>query len=48
MNVWDTAGQECFKSIVRSFYRNADTIIIVFSIASKESFKECDSWLLEA
>ena len=33
MNIWDTAGQECFQSIVRSFYRNADAIIIVFSIA---------------
>ena len=35
---WDTAGQESFRSIVRSFYRNSASIFLVYSIVDRESF----------
>ena len=30
--IWDTAGQESFRSIVKSFYRSAAAVILVYNI----------------
>jgi len=32
LQIWDTAGQESFRSIVKSFYRNAASVILVYNI----------------
>ena len=39
LQIWDTCGQECYKSLIRNFYRNASMAILVYSIDSKESFE---------
>ena len=44
---WDTAGQEGYRSITRSFYRSADGVFIVYDCASKKSFNNCEFWLNE-
>lgn len=36
--LWDTAGQERFQSMTGSFYRNAQAVMFVFDISSRESF----------
>ncbi len=40
LQVWDTAGMEEYNSLTENYYRSAKAIIVVFSIASAESF-EC-------
>ena len=45
MNVWDTAGQETYKSLTTKFYRDADAVILVFDFSRIESFKGLDEWL---
>ncbi|CAL6023060.1 Rab1a [Hexamita inflata] len=40
LQLWDTASQEKFKSIIPMYYRNADIIIIVFSVDSISSFNQ--------
>ena len=47
LQIWDTCGQEAYRSIIRSFYRNSSLAIIVYAIDSKESFKALQSWLNE-
>lgn len=47
LQVWDTAGQEGYRSITRSFYRNADGIFLVFNVNKKSSFDHCESWINE-
>ena len=32
MTIWDTAGQESFKSIIKSYYRNSSAVFLVFDI----------------
>ena len=32
MQIWDTAGQESFKSIIKSYYRNSSVVFLVYSI----------------
>jgi len=44
----DTAGQERFRTLTSSYYRNADAIITVFDITDNLSFTDCDGHLMEA
>jgi len=45
IHVWDTAGQESFNSITKSYYRNTCVAFIVFSFDNEESFKNVDKWI---
>jgi len=44
LNIWDTAGQEKFRSLVPLYTRGADLVVIVFDIAEPESFKGVEEW----
>ncbi|XP_025416021.1 ras-related protein Rab-2A-like isoform X2 [Sipha flava] len=46
--VWDTAGQEAFKSIARSYYSGAAACILVYNITNRDSFLHVSEWLREA
>merc|ERR1712195_26894 len=43
--IWDTAGQEVFRSFTPNFLRGALAGIIVYDITSRESFEHVDGWL---
>ena len=45
MQIWDTCGQEIYRSLISNFYRNASLAMIVYSIDSKVSFSHLDIWL---
>tara|TARA_Y100000996_G_scaffold408673_1_gene388134 strand:- start:59 stop:697 length:639 start_codon:yes stop_codon:yes gene_type:complete len=45
--IWDTSGEENFRSITKSYYRDTIASIIVFSFDNKESFKNVDYWVDE-
>ena len=47
LNIWDTAGQEQFSSIVRSYLRELDAIIIMYDITDKRTFKDVKKWIDE-
>ncbi|AFM99016.1 Rab GTPase [Encephalitozoon hellem ATCC 50504] len=44
LNIWDTAGQERFFSITKSYYRNADGILLIFDISDERTFSCVDRW----
>ncbi|KAJ5074180.1 ras and ef-hand domain-containing protein [Anaeramoeba ignava] len=44
LQIWDTAGQEVFRSITHNYYRNADAVMVVFDITNENSFKGLDEW----
>ena len=46
--LWDTAGQEKFKSITRSYYRNSAGVIVVYDITNRKTFDHVTEWLAEA
>ena len=48
LQVWDTAGQDAFKSITRSYYRNAAGALVVYDITNRNSFINVQKWLEEA
>ena len=47
LQIWDTCGQEVYRSLIRGFYRNASLAILVYSIEDKNSFSNLESWLNE-
>ena len=47
LQIWDTCGQELYRSLITNFYRNSSLAIMVYSITSKESFDNIDTWLKE-
>ena len=38
--LWDTAGQEKYRSLAKVFYRNAAVCVLVYDITRKSSFEE--------
>jgi Ras-related protein Rab-2A len=48
LQIWDTAGQESFRSIARSYYRDAAGALLVFDLTRRESFGHLHRWLQEA
>ena len=47
LSIWDTCGQEIYRSLISSFYRNSSLAIIVYSIDDKDSFIGINEWLNE-
>ena len=45
INLWDTAGQEKYKSLTKLFFKGSDIAILVYDITSQESFKNLDYWV---
>mmetsp|Transcript_12705 Transcript_12705/g.18543 ORF Transcript_12705/g.18543 Transcript_12705/m.18543 type:complete len:211 (+) Transcript_12705:178-810(+) len=48
LQIWDTAGQESFRSITRSYYRGAAGALLVYDITRRDTFKHLSVWLEEA
>ena len=47
VQIWDTAGQENFRSITRSYYRTAVAAIVVYDVTKRKSFEKVENWLKE-
>jgi len=48
LQIWDTAGQEKFRSLTSSYYRGTEGIILVYDVTDRDSFKDIEQiWLRE-
>ena len=47
LQIWDTCGQEVYRSLISSFYNNSSLAIIVYAINNEESFNNLEFWLNE-
>ena len=47
LQIWDTCGQEVYRSLITNFYRNASLAMMVYAINNKDSFAHIESWLKE-
>jgi Ras-related protein Rab-2A len=45
LSLWDTAGQETYKSITRSYFRGASGALLVFDLSRRKSFESVTAWL---
>ena len=45
LQIWDTAGQETFRSITRAYYKNSVCACIVYDITKTPTFESVKSWI---
>ena len=45
LQIWDTCGQEVYKSLISNFYRNCSLALIVYAINNRNSYEHAESWL---
>lgn len=43
--VWDTGGQERYKSIARSYYRNVIGCVLLYDVTNKKTFENVVNWI---
>ena len=48
LNIWDTSGQERFKSITKSFFINANGALFVYDITNFKSFENVKNWIKDS
>ena len=47
IQIWDTCGQEIYKSLISNFYRNSSLAVVTYAIDNRESFNHAENWLNE-
>ncbi|KAF6017913.1 RAB2A [Bugula neritina] len=45
LSIWDTAGQETFRSVTRIYYRGASCALLVYDVTRRSSFNSISVWL---
>ena len=45
LTIWDTCGQEKFRSMTRQYYKDANGILLVYDITNKKSFTDLPNWM---
>ena len=45
IQIWDTAGQEAFQAITRTYYKGAVGALLVYDITRRETFNHVTKWL---
>lgn len=45
LEIWDTAGQEKYKSLSRLYYRGARGCLLVYDVSNRQSFADLEQWL---
>ena len=44
LQIWDTAGQEKFRTITRAYYRGATGVLIIYDVTDEKSFRDVNQW----
>jgi small GTP-binding protein len=45
IQIWDTAGQEKFRSLGPIYFRNSSGAVVVFDVTNRPSFDSLDEWI---
>ena len=45
LQIWDSAGQEKFRSLIPNYIRGSSLIFLIFAINNKESFLHLNEWI---
>ena len=43
--LYDTAGQERYRSITKSYFKNSDIVFIIYNICYRKTFDDVEIWL---
>ena len=45
LEIWDTCGQEAYRSLIKSYFSNSSLAIIVYAIDNRKSFNSIEEWI---
>ena len=45
LQIWDTAGQEIYRSVTKNYLHDSNGILIVFDLTNEKTFEDLDSWI---
>ena len=45
VQIWDTAGEDRFRAITKSYYRGANGILLIYDVTEQESFEHVRDWV---
>jgi small GTP-binding protein len=45
LEIWDTCGQETYRSLIKSYFSNSSLAIIVYAINNRKSFNSIEEWI---
>ena len=45
IQIWDTAGQDRFRSITKNYYKGAHGIILLYSVTDRKTFDNVKNWI---
>ena len=45
LQIWDTAGEEKYRSLTPMYYKNADAVFLVYDSSSKDTFDSLSRWM---
>ena len=45
INIWDTSGQERFRSITNQYFKGANGVILVYDVTRRQSFTDMIGWM---
>ena len=45
LQIWDTAGQDRFRSITKNLYKGASGIMLIYDITNRKSFDNVKTWV---
>jgi len=48
LQIWDTSGQERFRTITNAYYRGADAMMLMYDVCDRDSFLNMSNWVDEA
>ena len=45
LQIWDTCGEEMYRSLIQGFYRNTSLALVVYDVTRKKTFESLKTWL---
>ena len=45
LQIWDTCGQEMYRSLIQGFYRNTALTVLIYAVNEQKSFDDLDNWI---
>ena len=48
LQIWDTCGQEKYRSLAKNFMKGANGILYVYDVSKKETFEHIKDWMIES
>jgi len=47
IQIWDTCGQEIYRSLISNFYKTSSLAFLIYSITDRNSFDDIEKWVQE-